>query len=76
MKTDRKPNLVTLENPHRDIPTLDDIPRLRAGNFAAPEKRASLLGSAGLSAVGARDQPVRVSCESSAQGRSGIVPRV
>jgi hypothetical protein len=55
-------------DPHRDIPALDGVPRLRFGAFAAPEPRVFLLGSAGLSAVDSFDQRICSPCQSSAQG--------
>ena len=45
-------NLHALD-PHRDLPALDGVPRLRAGAVAPPEHRVFQLGSAGLAAVGA-----------------------
>ena len=43
-------------DPHRDLPPLDGVSRLRAGAVAPPEHRVFQLGSAGLAAVGAPDQ--------------------
>ena len=48
-------NLHALD-PHRDLPPLDGVPRLRAGAAAPPEHRLFFLGSAGIPAVGAADQ--------------------
>ncbi len=53
---------------NRDFPALDGVPRLRAGAQAAPERRRSLLVTAGLSVVGTDDQRLHPPCESSIRG--------
>jgi hypothetical protein len=51
-------------DPHRDLPVLDGVPRLRAGAVAPPKHRLSLLGSGGLPAAGPPDQRLQTPCES------------